>query len=61
MGPRWEDETARKISFGIKWHVSGDITLVKLFLVWWILTDMLGDGLMVLRVCMEEMEVMKEE
>ena len=35
-------------------------TLVKWFLVWRASTDMLGDGLMVLRVCMVGMKLAKE-
>ena len=60
MLPRLEDQSVRKINFIVTWQVSGICkTLVKCFLVWRTSTDMLGDGLMVLRVCMVGMELAK--
>ena len=61
MIPRLEDQSARKINFIMTREVSGSCkTLVKWFLVWGTSTDMLGDELMVLRVCMVGMELAKE-
>ena len=58
---RLEDQRARKINFIMTWQVSGiRKTLVKWFLVWGTSTDMLGDGLMVLRMCIVGMELAKE-
>ena len=58
MLPGLEDQSARKINFIMTWQVS-DIckALVK---VWGTSTEMLGDRLMVLRVCMVGMELAKE-
>ena len=63
MLPRLEDQSARKINFIMTWQVGGICkALVKWFLVWETLTDMLGDGLMVLRVGMElAKEMLREE
>ena len=59
--PRLEDQNARKINFIMTCQVSGICkALVKWFLVWGTSTDMLEDGLMVLRVCMVDMELAKE-
>ena len=53
MLPRVEDQRTRKINFTMTWQVSEICkTLVKRILIWETLTDMLRDGLMVLRVCM---------
>ena len=61
MLPRLEDQSAKKINFIMIWQVSGICkALVKWFLVWGTAMDMLGDGLMVLRVCMVSMELAKE-
>ena len=59
--PRLEDQSAIKINFIMTWQVSEICkALVKWFLVWGTLVDMLGDGLMALRVCMVGMELAKE-
>ena len=61
MFPRLEDQSAIKINFIMTWQVSEICkALVKWFLVWGILVDMLRDGLMALRVCMVGMELAKE-
>ena len=58
---RLDDQSARKINFIMTWQVSGICkTLVKWFLVWGTSTDMLGEGLMVLRVWMVSMELANE-
>ena len=47
-GPWKKDHTIRRINFIMKCHVSGICnTLVKWYLIWATLTDMLGNGLMV--------------
>ena len=61
MLPRLEDQSARKINFKMTWQVNGICKdLVKWFLNWVTSTDMLRDGLMVLRVCMMGIELVKE-
>ena len=61
MRPGLKDQSARKINFMITWQVSGiRKTLGMWFLVRGTLLDMLGDELMVLRVCMVGMELAKE-
>ena len=59
--PRLKDQNAKKINSIMTWQVSGiSKTLVKWFSVWETSADMLGDELMVLRVCMVGMELAKE-
>ena len=58
---RLEDQSARKINFVTTWQVSGIYkTLMKWFLVWGTSTDMLGNGLMVLTVCMVGIKLVKK-
>ena len=58
---RWKDQSARRTNFIMARQVSGiHKTQVKQLLVWVILMDVLGDGLMVLRMSMLEMELAKE-
>ena len=60
MLPRLGNQSARKINFIITWQVSRIYkTLAKWFLVWETSTNMLGDGLMVLRVCIVGMKLEK--
>ena len=57
MGPRQKDQTARRINVVMKWHLNGNCkSIVKWFLVWVTGLDMLGDGLISLRVYMVDME-----
>ena len=43
--------------FIMKWHMSGVyLTLAKQFSIWKFLTDLLRNGLVILRVCVKEME-----
>ena len=61
MLTRLENQSTIKINFIMIWPVSGICeTLMKWFLVWRTSKDMLGNGLMVLRVCMVGMELEKE-
>ena len=61
MDSWWEDQTVRKINFSIKWHLSEIYSmLIKWLLVCRILTGMLRDGLMILRMHMEVIELVKK-
>ena len=60
IGPRQEDQIARRINLINKFHVSGIYkTLVKWFLVW-VTNGHVGRWLMVLRVCMVDIDLENE-
>ena len=61
MLPRLKDQSVKKINFIMTWQVSKICkTLVKYFLIWGTSTNLLGDGLMVLRMCMMGKELAKK-